>query len=132
VLAYQPDPEGKQQPADEMQLVAESSGVPLRLEATANGATYEQTLTFTLPKAGRYAARIEGSAPPSTRPAQFPTLPAMTKTFELRPRLFVETLDGAGRAVFHSYSTEAGGIGTPGDAHSVITIGAADAKDQPN
>jgi len=113
-----------------LQLLAESSGVPLRLEATANGATYEQTLTFTVPKAGRYV-RIEGRTPPSTRPAQYPTLPAMVRTFELRPRLFVETLDGTGRAVLHSFGTEASGIGIPGDAHTVITVGAGDAKGEP-
>jgi hypothetical protein len=128
VLVYQPDPDGKQQPADDVQVVAESSGIPLRLEAAANAATYEQTLTFAVTKPGRYALRIEGRIPSSIRPAQYPTLPAMAKTFELHPRLFVETLDGPGRAVLHTYTTEAGSIGVPGDAHNVITIGAADAR----
>jgi hypothetical protein len=131
VLAYQPDPEGKRQPADDVELVAESVGVPLRLEATANGATYKQTFTFTTVAPGRFAVRIEGRVPPGTRPAQFPTLPAAVRTFELRPRLFVETLEGNGRAVFSSFHTEAGSIGVPGDAHGVITIGAADAKGGP-
>jgi hypothetical protein len=128
VLMYQPDAEGKKQPADDMQIVAESSASPLRLDATAKAATYEQTLTFSVTKPGRYALRIEGRVPASTRPAQYPTLPAAVKTFELRPRLFVETLDGPGRAVLHSYSTESGAIGVPGDAHNVITIGAANAR----
>ncbi len=122
VLVRQLDPEGKTQPADDVVVVAESSGVPVRLESAANGAVYEQTLTFAISKAGRYALRIEGAVPPSTRPAKYPTLPAAVKTFELRPRLFVETLDGAGRAVLHTYHTEAGSIGVPGDAHNVITI----------
>ncbi len=130
VLVYQPDPDGKKQPADDVQVVAESTGSPLRLEATANGATYEQTLTFTVTKPGRYAVRVEGRAPASTRPVQFPTLPAAVQSFELRPRLFVETLDGPGRAVLHTYFTEAGSIGMPGDAHNVIPI-SADDRDEP-
>jgi hypothetical protein len=122
VLVYQPDPQGKERPADDVVVEAESSGSPLRLDAAANAATYEQTLTFSVTKPGRYALRVEGRAPAGTRPAQYPTLPAVVRTFELRPRVFVETLDGPGRAVLHSYRTDA--IGVPGDAHNVIPIGA--------
>jgi hypothetical protein len=128
VLVYQPDPEGKKQPADDVQVIAESSGLPLRLEVAANAATYEQTLTYTVTKPGRYALRIEGRIPANTRPAEYPTLPAAVKSFELRPRLFLETLDGPGRAVLRTYRTEAGTIGMPGDAQNVITIGADGAR----
>ncbi len=81
--------------------------------------------------AGRYAVRIEGAAPPSTRPASEPTVPAARKSFELHPRLFVETLSGAGRVLLHDFVTEAGTLGMPADARSVITVGAADRRGLP-
>ncbi len=126
VLIYEPDPEGKKEPADDVMVAAESVGPPLRLQAAANHAIYEQTLTFTVGKPGRYALRIEGVVPESTRPSQFPTLPAAVKTFELRPRLFVETLDGPGRALLQTYRGDSTETGVPADAHSVIPIGEAD------
>src|SRR5207248_1575215 len=64
-------------------------------------------------------------------PRDLPTIPAAERTFELRPRLFLETLAGDGRAVFESYATEAGALGAPADARGVITVGAADAKGKP-
>jgi hypothetical protein len=48
----------------------------------------------------------------------------------LRLRCFVETVAGAGRAVFLDYATEEGSIGMPGDAHRVLTVGAADLADK--
>jgi hypothetical protein len=131
VLLYQPDPQGKERPADDVVVVAESSGSPLRLSTSTNAATYEQMLTFTVTKPGRYALRVEGRMPAGTRPAQYPTLPAVVKTFELTPRLFMETLDGPGRAVLHSYHTDAAAVGVPGDAHNVIPLGGANTRGEP-
>ncbi len=82
-------------------------------------------------KAGRYAVRIEGTAPTSTRPREDPTVPAARKTFELRPRLFVETLEGPGRVLLHDFVTEAGTLGTPADSRAVVTVGAADRRGLP-
>ena len=70
--------------------------------------------------------RIEGTAPTSTRPREDPTIPAARKTFELRPRLFVETLEGPGRVLLHDFVTEAGTLGMPADSRAVVTVGAAD------
>jgi hypothetical protein len=125
VLMYQPDPKGAKQPADDLEVVAETVGPPQRLDAAPNGATYEHILQVRLPKPGRYVVRIEGTAPNSTRPRQFPTLPSKNRTFELRTRLYVETLEGPGRAIWYDHETSAGSIGMPGDAQRVITVGSA-------
>jgi hypothetical protein len=131
VLLQQLDPSGTKQPADDLAVVAQSSGRPQRLEQTPSGATYEQTLEFTVPQAGRYALRVEGRPPEGTRPPDAPTLPALRRVGELRLRLFVETLGGVGKAVFEDFPTCAGTIGMPGDARRVITVGAADFADRP-
>ena len=75
--------------------------------------------------------RVEGRKYPGIRPPSVPTLPIMEKTWELRPRVFVETLADEGRAVFQDYAPPAGGLGMPGDAERVFTIGAANRLNQP-
>ncbi|HZU36654.1 MAG TPA: hypothetical protein VFA18_12125, partial [Gemmataceae bacterium] len=131
LLLQQLDPSGKTRPADDLAVVAESAGRPQRLEQTATWATYEQTLEIRVAQPGRYALRVEGRLPESTRPRGIPTLPALRRVGEVRPRLFLETLEGAGRVVFDTFPTGAGTIGMPGDARRVITIGAADARGKP-
>jgi hypothetical protein len=131
LLLQQLDPAGKKQPSDDLAVVAQSAGRPQRLEQTASSATYEQTVEFTVPRAGRYALRVEGRPPEGTRPRDVPTLPALRQVGELRPRLFVETLEGAGKAVFDDFPTGAGTIGMPGDARRVLTVGAADFTGRP-
>jgi hypothetical protein len=132
VILRQTDPDGAKRAADDFEVVAESAGLPQRLEATPTSATYEITVELPPQMApGRYAIRVEGRAPRSTRPHDLPTLPAAERTFELRPRLFLETRAGDGRAVFQSYPTEAGALGVPADSHGVITVGAADAAGKP-
>jgi len=126
VLVYQPDPHGAKQPADDLDVVALSVGQPARLEATPSSAVYEQTVELRVTKPGRYAVRIEGSAPTSTRSREDPSIPAARRTFELRPRLFVETLEGPGRVLLHDFTTEEGALGMPADSRNVITVGAAD------
>jgi hypothetical protein len=130
VLVHQPDPEGKRQPSDDLEVIAESVGPPQRLLASPNSATYEQTLDVIVKKAGRYAVRIEGVLPESVAPRGAPTLPSARTFGEVRPRLFVRTLGGDGRALLHTYWTDAGSLGMPADAHQVIAVGAIDAKRQ--
>jgi len=126
LLLRQLDPTGTKQPADDFQVVAETVGLPQRLDNQPGSAVYEQTVEFKVAAAGRYALRVEGRVPATIRPPGAPTVPAAEKTWELRPRVFVETLDGTGRAVLADFATAEGGIGTPGDARQPITVGAAD------
>ena len=78
---------------------------------------------------------LENLTPTGIRPLGAPTLPALEKNWELRPRIFVEVIDEAnrvqGRAVFSDFATELGGIGLPADARNVISVGAANFKQQP-
>jgi hypothetical protein len=141
VLLRQRDPSGTTLPLDDMQEVAgtpaykDRYGLPQRLSNEAASATYEQTLTVTLAEAGRYALRVEGVVPKGTRPASVASLPAMQKTWELRPRIFVEASDEAsrslGRPVFLDYFTREGSLGMPADSRGVFTIGAADRSRNP-
>jgi hypothetical protein len=158
-LLRQRDPEAKKLPADLFDLVARTTGWPQRLEHLPGGSIYEQVLEVPLAEAGRYAIRIEkqvsaqwlfvphpvrrspkfqlleGLTPTGIRPLGAPSLPALEKNWELRPRIFVEVLDDAnrlrGRAVFADFATESGNIGAPADARNVISVGAANFKHQP-
>jgi hypothetical protein len=58
-------------------------------------------------------------------------LPAIQQAGEIRPRVFIQTLGGAGRAVFADYAPALGTLGMPADAHRVITVGAADLAGHP-
>ncbi len=131
VLVYQPDPNGAKQPGDDLDVVAQSVGQPARLNATPSSAVYEQTLLLRVTKPGRYAVYIEGKAPASTRPSEDPSIPAARKSFELRTRLFVETLEGPGRVLLHDFTTEEGAMGMPADSRNVVTVGAADHQGRP-
>jgi hypothetical protein len=136
VLLRQRDPSGTKLATDDMEEVAATPGygdrygLPQRLANEPASATYEQTLELTVPEAGRYALRVEGRVPDSIRPASVPTLPVQRKTWELRPRIFVEVVDNpsraAGRPVFVDYPTGAGSLGMPADSRQLITVGAAD------
>ena len=75
VVLSQPDPAGATRPADDMDVVVQSVGPPQRLQATPSSAVYEQTVLLQVAKAGRYAVRIEGTAPTSTRPRDDPDGP---------------------------------------------------------
>jgi hypothetical protein len=135
VVLRQRDPKGEKLAADDFEVIARSEGLPQRLENQPTYAVYEQAVEFVAEPAGRYALRVEGRVPASTRPSSLPALPSMARTWELRPRLFVEVADPAfraqGRAVFVDYPTEIGALGTPADAREVITVGAADAQGKP-
>jgi hypothetical protein len=131
VLLRQLDPTGTKQPVDDLEVVAQSVGIPQRIDNQPSSATYEQTVEFTVKDPGRYFVRVEGKKFPGIRPPSVPTLPIMEKTWELRPRVFVETLAGDGRALFQDYAPAAGGLGMPADAERVFTIGAANRLNQP-
>src|SRR5262249_45481641 len=124
VVLRQPDPEGKSRPADDFILVAESTGLPQRVANEPGASTFEHVAEFTVDEASRYALRIEGTLPRGTEPRGAATLPATRQVGEIRPRLYVETLDGDGRVVLQSYATQMGTIGTPGDALRALTVGA--------
>ncbi|MCI0464119.1 MAG: hypothetical protein L0Z62_44870, partial [Gemmataceae bacterium] len=130
VVLRQRDPTGTKLPADDLEVVARSEGLPQRLDKQPSWATYEQMLEFTIDTPGRYAVRVEGRMPDRIRPASEPMLPALQKSWELWPRLFVQVLDeparALGRAVFLDYPTALGSIGMPADAQRLITVAAAD------
>lgn len=135
VLLRQRDPTGKKLASDDMEVVAYSVGPALRLQNLPNSATYEQTLEYPVDSLGRYALRVEGRAPTSTRPASAASTPAAEqRAGELHTRIFIDVegpARAAGRPIFADYATAQGGVGMPADAHSALTIGAADASDHP-
>ena len=158
-LLRQRDPATKSLPADMFELVARTAGWAQRLEHLPSGSVYEHVLEVPLEKEGRYAVRIEKQidrywvmgvhpvrktpmfqviealTPTGIRPLGAPTLPALEKDWDLRPRLFVEVIDDEnrvkGRAVFADFPTDAGSIGMPADARNVISVGAASLKNKP-
>jgi hypothetical protein len=130
VVLAQPDPEGLKRPAEDLMIVAESVGLPQRIHNEPGGATYEQAVEFTADGKSGYGLRVEGVLPEGTEPRGVPMLPAARRTGEIRPRLFVQSVGGAGRAVLYSYATDAGTLGTPGDALRALTVGAVGAFGQ--
>jgi hypothetical protein len=153
VILRQRDPDAKVLPADDFEVVAMSYGLPQRLDNDPRSATYEITATWSTTKPGPYAIRIErprpdywvvdmdpesdnlrfflirGLAPTGTRPLGVPTLPAMEAHWEFKPRISVAAVAGPGiglgRPIFRDFSTDAGSVGIPADAHEVLAIGAA-------
>jgi hypothetical protein len=158
-LLRQRDPEAKSAPADLFDVVAQSAGWPQRLEHLPGGSVYEIVLDVTIDKPGRYAvrlekqpdtqwvvglhpirklpalAKLEGLNPVGIRPLGVPALPAQAPDWELRLRLFVETVDDTvrlvGRTVFADYWTDAGTVGMPVDSRGVVSVGAADLDGRP-
>jgi hypothetical protein len=132
-LVKQRDPSGEKFGSDEIDVIAESEGLPSRLHIEPNFAVYEHSLELTLPADGRYAVRLEGVIPPALRPVTVPTLQDQQIRWELRPRLFVESADGQGKFMLADYASKDGGVAVPGDARSVFAVGAlgADGKRSP-
>jgi hypothetical protein len=131
VVVRQLDPAGKTQPADDLAVVAESAGPPQRLNQTLNSATWEHAIELTVTTPGRYGVFIEGRLPDSIQARGEAQIPATRKVGEVRPRLFVNTLEGAGRAVWGDFATQTAALGMPADARQVVTVGAADASNRP-
>lgn len=129
LVLRQRDPTGKQLPADDMEVVARSTGLPQRLANSSNEATYELALDFTPDVSGRYAVRIEGSAPPGIRPPNAPSIPALERSWELWPRLLVSTANPTspveGGPVLLDYAHAGGAVATPADASTVVAVAAA-------
>jgi hypothetical protein len=125
------DPEGKKRPTDDLQLVEQAVGPALRIQNLAGSAVYELPLEFEVAEAGQYFLRIEGVVTSGTLPAEFPTLPSQRKEWELRPRLFVESIGSGGRVILKDYATNESSIAMPADARQVITVGAMDADRKP-
>jgi hypothetical protein len=123
VFVQQLDPTGQRQPSDDLQVIAESVGLPYRLYAQPNSATYEQILEVRVPRPGRYAVRIDGRVPEGVEPRGAAVLPSGRQAGELKPRLFLQTLEGPGRALLNSYWTDAGSLGMPSDARQIIAVG---------
>jgi hypothetical protein len=124
-LVKQRDPSGEKYGSDEIDLIAASEGLPARLQIEPAYGIYEHSLEVTLPADGRYAVRIEGVVPNNIRPYGTPTLYGQEVTWELRPRLFVESIDGKARLGLADFASAAGGVAVPADARSVLAVGAA-------
>jgi hypothetical protein len=129
LVLHQLDPTGTKLPSDAFEVVAASEIPAGRLDNFPSSATYEQTVTFTLKQAGRYAVRIEGRVPDDIRPQDAPVLPGQKVGWELRPRLFVDVVGGhakaQGRPILGDFAARVGSIGVPGDARSILTVSAA-------
>jgi hypothetical protein len=130
IVVAQPDPNGKTRPSDDLEVVAQSGTFPTRLDQTRNAATYEHVVELKVPKAGRYAVMVEGKLPESVQAKGENRLPGQRKFGEIRPRLFVHTLEGTGRAVWTAFASTQASLGMPADARAVITVAAADEKDR--
>src|SRR5262249_38044511 len=130
VVVYQPDPEGKTRPADDREGVTGSVGTPVRLTQTLNSATWEHVGELRVARPGRYGVFIEGKLAEGIHAPGEAALPAARKTGEVRPRLFVQTLAGDGRAVWADFKTAAAALGMPADARAVIAVAAADENDR--
>jgi hypothetical protein len=130
VVVYQPDPEGKTRPADDLEVVTGSVGTPVRLNQTLNSATWEHVVEVRVARPGRYAVFVEGKLADGIHAPGEATLPAARRTSEVRPRLFVQTLAGGGRAVWADFKTAAAALGMPADARAVIAVAAADENDR--
>ena len=129
LVLRQRDPSGKQVASDDFNVIARSTKLPQMIERTANLATYESVIEFTVESAGRYAVRLEGFVPPTTWPAEVPFIPTQVRQWEPRARVFVEA-SGAmnGRPVIADFPSQFGGLGTPGDAIVPRTVGAANSR----
>lgn len=130
VLVRQFDPEGKGRPADDVEVVAQTIGTPIRLDQSLNAATYEAFVDVKVPAAGRYGLIIEGRVPESTSPPGEATIPATRKKGEVRPRLFIDAPGAAGRPVFVDLPDTTAALGMPADSRRVLAVGAAGADDK--
>jgi len=136
MLLRQRDPNGEKLATDEIEVIARTEGIAERLLAERNFGVYESALNFTLPADGRYALRVEGKMPSGVRPGGSLGIRDQEVRWELRPRLFIEVLDSPtkskGRIVFGDYQSPLGGVAVPGDARSVVSVGALRSNNRPN
>jgi hypothetical protein len=134
LVLRQRDPSGRRVATDDFNVVARSDRLPQLIDRAPNSATYEYIVEFALDGLGRYALRLEGTVPPTIRLTNLPTIPAIERTWEPHARLFVEVTDvgsrDQGRPVFGDFMPGLGGLGMPGDAVLLRTIGAIDGRGQ--
>lgn len=154
-LLRQRDPDAKTLGADAFDVVARSPELPTRLEHLPSSTVYEQLLDWTIDQPGRYAVQIEhtpatqwalvhdqgmyrfmlleGLKATGIRPLMAPTLPAIERNWELRPRLFVDSLEAtnrSGRPILEDFATREGSVGIPADAREVVSVGAVGLDDR--
>ena len=110
----QPDPEGKKRPADDLQMVAESVGLPQRVVNRPNGSTYEQVVEFAADGVSA-TVRVWRGCCHRARCRRAPPLPLSGGSAN-SARLFVESNAAVGRPVLNGYVTDAGTLGVPGAA----------------
>jgi hypothetical protein len=135
VVVRQRDPAGGRTATDDLVVVARPAPLAQMIDRTVAGATYEQTVEFTVDQPGRFAVRLEGRRASSTVPADVTLPPAAVKTGEVFPRVHVQAVDDAtraiGRPIFIDFRSVAGGTATPADAASAVVVGAIDALGRP-
>jgi hypothetical protein len=131
LVLRQRDPNGTKVASDDLNVIARTDALPQLIERQPSWATYEHVIEFTPDAAGRFALRIEGAVPPSTRPDTVASVPAVDRQWELHGRLFVSATGSDGRVVIGDYQPGLGGLGSPGNALLPRTIGAADATGRP-
>lgn len=128
IVVRQFDPNGAKRPADDLEVIGQSAGNPIRLEQTATSATYEIVLDVKLPGPGRYGVMIEGAIPPYDSPPGEAMTPASRRSLEIRPRLFIDAPGAESRPIFADLPSDTAAFGMPADARQVLTVGAADAN----
>lgn len=135
MLLRQRDPDAKKLPADEMELMARSEGLPERLHIDPNFGIYEQSIELTLPAEGRYTLMVPGSKPLGIRPGGALGVNEQEVHWDLRPRIFIQVLDDVtrakGRIVFGDYQSFLGGVAVPADGRNVIAVGAMHSTRRP-
>ncbi len=121
-LWRQIDPSGTKQAADEMTETARTAYEPYIVQVLERAIVYEQILDAKIPEQGRYAVLV------SLSEGRRIGLQSIQKESELYMRLVIETTPGSaagGQVVFGSFWHPAAGVGMPGDAVGVVTIGGA-------
>src|SRR5262249_32192107 len=107
LVLRQRDPTGTPLSTDDFNVVARRARPPQMIARAPNWAAYEHVVEFAVDPPGRFAVRLEGSIPPTLRPADFPAPPARDRFWEPTGRLFAEVTDPAarvqGRPVFGDF-----------------------------
>jgi hypothetical protein len=117
------DPKGEKRPADDLALIVQSSGTPVRVLNSPRFAVYEQAVEFKVPQAGRYLVRIEGTPPESIRPRGLPTIPAAREVGEMHPRVVVRTLTGGGTVLLENATPARPAPPMPADSLRAVGLG---------
>ncbi len=135
MLLRQRDPSGEKLPADEMELMARSEGLPERLHIDPSFGIYEHSIELALPAAGRYTLMVPGYKPVGIRPGGAIGVSEQEVHWDLRPRIFIQVLDDVtrakGRIVFADYQSYLGGVAVPADGRNIIAVGAMRATRKP-